>query len=144
LESLLSNLSEELANIRDEVEVCVSDNASNDSTREVLEKFSRIVPLRYGTNERNLGYDLNTIKVTGLATGSYVWYTGDDDLFLPGSVKRMLTNIKKNAGKDIGAIFVNAQSGNKPLVGFGFNGFRIFPSDSLPPLHPGLYKHKTG
>jgi len=74
-----------------EVEVIVSDNASPDHTSEVLEEFRRHYPkLRTYRNSTNLGYTGNQIKCFEYAAGDYLAILGDDDLYLPGLVERVL------------------------------------------------------
>ncbi len=140
LEKILDNLMGEIRNVRDEVEICVSDNASTDPTEDVLKRASEKIPLRYQKNEKNLGYDLNAINVTMMARGKFIWYTGDDDIFLEGSVERLVEDIKQNDGKNIGVIFINALAGNRGIVNFNFDKFRLFKvaEDALPATHSGF------
>lgn len=138
LERILDNLAEEMENLKEEVEICVSDNASTDNTMEVLKNASGKLPLVYKRNEKNCGYDLNAIAVTMLASGKYVWYTGDDDCFLKGSVERLVEDIRKNRDKKISAIFINALAGRQGIVPFGFRDFRLFRPGELPPVHSGF------
>ncbi|KAF0226926.1 MAG: hypothetical protein FD175_2902 [Beijerinckiaceae bacterium] len=67
----------------DDLEIIVSDNASEDNTREVVESFgdSRI---RYLNTGRRLSMRQNFENVINATTGDYVIMSGDDDGFLPG------------------------------------------------------------
>jgi glycosyltransferase involved in cell wall biosynthesis len=85
----------------DLVELCVCDNASPDSTQEVVEESRALGPLKYWRNESNLGFHGNIVKLTTkLAQGEYVWLLGDDDLLLPGAVVRVLETLKGNRSLD--------------------------------------------
>lgn len=69
------------------VEICVSDNASEDNTRELIEqyksKYSHIVYFRW---PENMGADRNFLKVVEMARGEYCWLMGSDDRVEPGAI----------------------------------------------------------
>jgi glycosyltransferase involved in cell wall biosynthesis len=89
-----------------QVEVWISDNASSDNTAEVVEASRAIGPLHYSRNDSNLGYHGNTIKLsTQLARGEYVWVLGDDDLLMPGMIRRILDTI--HAHRDLETFYLN-------------------------------------
>ena len=74
-----------------EVEVIVSDNASPDHTKEVVEEFRGQYPkLRAYRNSRNLGYTGNQVKCFEYASGDYLAILCDDDLYRPGLADRLL------------------------------------------------------
>lgn len=82
------------------VEVVISDNASDDDTREVVRSFQQRWPCcTYHRWDRNQGPDLNWYKVIELARGRYCWLFGDDDAFTPGALEQMLLQIRD--GQDI-------------------------------------------
>jgi glycosyltransferase involved in cell wall biosynthesis len=90
----------------DLVEVWISDNASPDNTAEVVEESRALGPLHYSRNTSNLGYHGNTVKLsTQLARGDYVWVLGDDDLLMPGTIRRILDTIQAN--REIEAFYLN-------------------------------------
>lgn len=78
------------------VEICVSNNASNDNTMDIIEKYKHIENFFYVSNECNLGIPKNFLKVTSMAKGKYVWLVGDDDIIVPGAVNRILECIINN------------------------------------------------
>lgn len=62
------------------IEVVVSDNASTDSTYEVIEKYKdKFSNLIYWQWEKNEGPDKNFLKCVELATRDYCWLMGSDD-----------------------------------------------------------------
>lgn len=67
----------------DNLEIVVSDNASEDNTREVVESFGD-ARIRYLNTGRRLSMRQNFENVINATTGDYVVMSGDDDGFLPG------------------------------------------------------------
>ncbi len=89
-----------------QVEVLVSDNAGNDNTEDVVMEYQKKYKnLFYFKNEINVGLSKNLIICINKARGLYAWSSGDDDLFLEGSIKHVLSSIKNNPG--LGLISVN-------------------------------------
>src|SRR3989344_3049891 len=80
LENLLRGLLPQVKKREREVEICISDNGSEDSTREVVTNFENEYPglLRYRTNEKNLGIDKNILLVMEMSRGEFIWTLGDD------------------------------------------------------------------
>tara|TARA_B100000965_G_scaffold406201_1_gene443904 strand:- start:2341 stop:3366 length:1026 start_codon:yes stop_codon:yes gene_type:complete len=89
----------------DEVELVVSDNASEDNTQEVLAAFADHSQLQTHRNAENLGPNGNFLKVTELAKGQYTWLLGNDDLVRDGAVSRILTELKQEP--DIEYVYMN-------------------------------------
>ncbi|MFC5401872.1 glycosyltransferase [Cohnella soli] len=73
------------------VEVCVSDNASDDATPAVLAEFSARYPqLRVVRQPSNIGGERNYLEIVKFARGKYAKLHGDDDYFVPGAVQPIL------------------------------------------------------
>lgn len=86
---LLDSIAAQGSHGRD-VEVVISDNASSDDTREVVERYQELLPnIRYFRSSSNLGADRNFLRVVELATGDYCWLMGDDDIVEPGAIARI-------------------------------------------------------
>ncbi|WP_084677720.1 glycosyltransferase family 2 protein [Thermodesulfatator atlanticus] len=83
--------------IKDKVELCISDNASTDNTDEIIEKWKKKSPIHivYHKNEENLGPDRNYLKVIEIANGKYCWLLGSDDKLKEGSIERILNELKE-------------------------------------------------
>lgn len=82
LRSLQSALSD--GDFFDQIEVCVSDNASQDYTLQALAEIASGFPelrLRYRSNDQNLGFGPNLWNVVDFANSDYVLLMGDDDSF---------------------------------------------------------------
>jgi glycosyltransferase involved in cell wall biosynthesis len=74
------------------VEVIVSDNASTDVTKALVEDFlQRGMKLRYVRNEVNVGGDENIRRCYAMASGKYTWVFGDDDVIAPGALTTILS-----------------------------------------------------
>lgn len=93
LESVVPQLSEDM-------EIVISDNASEDDTASVVQEYCRPGrAIRYHVQSRNEGPDRNYLKVIELARGRYCWFLGSDDALLPGAVRRIRNEM--SAGPDV-------------------------------------------
>ena len=82
------------------LEIIVSDNASSDNTKEVVESF-KDKRIRYTTTERRIGMSENWEHALALITGEYVMYLGDDDGLLPDACSEVANLIIKYSTKAI-------------------------------------------
>lgn len=93
LRVMLQCLLPQVAELGALVEVCVADNASSDDTADVVKAASATHPsttILYARQTENLGAIRNLLyAATQQATGAFVWALGDDDLVLPGAVRRV-------------------------------------------------------
>lgn len=100
LARVLQNIEDELARSRlaGPLDVLVSDNASTDSTPQVLASFRpanfRLLCFR---QEENLGMDRNMQFLYEHASSDYIWFFSDDDTLLPGSVARVLEVLRSHS-----------------------------------------------
>jgi glycosyltransferase involved in cell wall biosynthesis len=80
------------------IPICVSDNASTDSTIEVLSSFKkeRYPFLYFQSNDENLGFDKNAVKAATMASSKYVWSFGDRRRLLPNSFDRIYRTLSEN------------------------------------------------
>lgn len=82
------------------VDILISDNASTDGTADLIARLQATHPeLRAFRNPENLSFDRNYLRCAEEALGEFVWIMGDDDVWLPGSVSRVLRELK--AGADV-------------------------------------------
>jgi abequosyltransferase len=59
-------------------EIIVSDNASTDNTKEIVEIHKKNYPnLKYYCRSKNVGYDRNVVTCYENSTSEYVWLLGD-------------------------------------------------------------------
>ena len=81
------------------VEIVISDNASEDNTESVVEHYKKIFPrIFYHRQPQNMGADYNYLKVVELAHGEYCWLFGSDDLLHSGAINRILNEIDIGCG----------------------------------------------
>lgn len=95
LQECIQLIAAQVEPVCDEVEIFVSDNASDDGTKELLHAFaSKYRFLRYSRNESNIGPDCNFLEVFKRATGKYVWLFSDDDFMADGAVAEILRIVR--------------------------------------------------
>jgi len=76
-------------------EVCVSDNASTDSTPEVIERFSSRFPaFRLQRHPCNIGFAGNYLSLFSLASGDWVVVMGDDDIASHETLNLLLIHLR--------------------------------------------------
>ena len=79
------------------LEVIVSDNASQDDTQAVVSSFSDN-RLRYYRNDTNIGAGLNILKLLEYASGDYIICLGDDDFLNEGAIPEIIKIIQEYPG----------------------------------------------
>ena len=98
--ALASAIQEALAFPAGTVEVLVSENDAPEPTKALLREFQARQPwLRVVGFPENRGFDANYLNCFREARGEFVWVLGDDDMFLPGCVARVLEAV--DAGADV-------------------------------------------
>lgn len=114
------------------LEICISDNASTDNTRIVVNDFLMKYPqnVRYKINDKNYGTAYNIFEVLKMAHGEYLWCIGDDDIFIDGAIPhlfKLITRIKNDP--EIRVVFgkFNSGAGNK----VAFRGFGALQSERI-------------
>lgn len=74
-----------------QVELLILDNCSPDDTPAVVKRYQQGgLLLRYVRHEEDIGSDANFAQCFNLASGRYVQLLGDDDLYLPGMLGRLV------------------------------------------------------
>jgi abequosyltransferase len=112
LRTNLEQLNNELKSVDSNlVEVLISDNCSQDNTKDVVNSFINDgFNLNYIRNEENKGWGFNFFQCFNKAKGKYVLILSDDDLLYDGSLKNILTSLKD---KDYGVICMKAYGFDK-------------------------------
>lgn len=79
------------------VEVVLSNNASTDNTLEILKQYDKYPYIRYYTNETNIGFARNIIRLTDeYARGKFGWVIGDDDVIVPSAITAIVSELKND------------------------------------------------
>lgn len=123
-------------NIFDQVEVFISDNASEDDTRQIVEEYQeRFSNIRYSRNKKNLEFDRNVDMVLTNAKGKFCWTLSSNEYIAPGSIASVLAAIRENPEsaylcvsnqkKDIGIPMRKFIDGNQWLKEMGVFGGQI-------------------
>lgn len=79
LDALLGDIESIKSVHSSEVEVCVSNNCSTDSTIEIIDKWARLFQIRLFNQVENVGATRNLQCVSALASGKWILLIGDDD-----------------------------------------------------------------
>lgn len=96
----LGNLLESIDCDPQDVEVVIIEDCSpgREKIREVVEAFKSktVLSVDYYENASNLGFDGNLRALSLAASGRFILFMGDDDLFVQGSLDRYLAFLKEN------------------------------------------------
>lgn len=74
-------------------EVVISDNASEDQTEKMVNRFEGL-QIRYFRNEANVGGAANVLLAAERSKGEFVLFHADDDLLCPGAVKILIHTLE--------------------------------------------------
>ncbi len=87
-ETLADTLDSVLRELAPGVELCVSDNASQDGTEELVAELMASHPdsIRYRRNPRDLGGPANLLAAVEMARTEWCWLLSSDDALMPGGV----------------------------------------------------------
>jgi glycosyltransferase involved in cell wall biosynthesis len=106
LKQALTSLAPQIINAGPRVELIICDNCSPDATKDVVEGFKYLMPLRYYRHDRNLGFANNILTLTNdLASGEFAWIVCDDDLMHPEGLSRVIDVLEQRP--EIDYMFVN-------------------------------------
>lgn len=79
-----------------ELPIYISDNASTDNTKSMIEELRDQYPnIYYLRNIENIGLYRNILNVIKLAKTDYVWLMGDDDAILQHGVDMVVSTLKE-------------------------------------------------
>lgn len=118
LSVLVENLIAQAQSLPGAVEVCVSDNASDDGTAEIMADLAlrASCPVRYRRLPEDLGLTANLLSAVELASGEYCWLMGSDDILEEGGLGRALELIESLPGLTgylVGAVYVDSEDPQK-------------------------------
>lgn len=95
LDSIIPQLDSSLTQ---DVEIVIADNASTDTTTDIVRAYQKRYPevsIIYFRNEKNLGFDRSFVKLIEKSNGIYCFSLGDDDALFDGAIATILKKIKK-------------------------------------------------
>ena len=88
------------------IEVCVSDNCSDENIEELIEKYKKDLNLNFNRNEKNLGMAKNILKAVSMAKGEFCWILGNDDILLNDAFKKF--KFLSNENNDVDFFYINS------------------------------------
>ena len=105
LDCIIKNV-ERSNELKEELEIVLTDDCSNDNTLEVINGYvNNYKYIKIFLNQKNLGMDLNFKQSALNCSGDYVWFSGQDDVFLEDSVDHVFRLLKENP--EAGIVNVN-------------------------------------
>ncbi len=120
LSKTLSKLVEEGSFLNQQIEICISNNASTDHTKEVVSGYLKQFPnIKYHRNDENTNaIDGNFPIVASMATGKFIKFQNDYAVFIPGQLDNIIGLIKENME-------------SKPVLFFPNNNLRTNPNQII-------------
>jgi glycosyltransferase involved in cell wall biosynthesis len=116
------------------IEIIVCDDSTNDETERLIQSYlAKHSNIRYYKNETNLGQFENDLKCMELASGEYVNFLMDDDLFHPEKIEKMMRYFLEDPDKRISLVTSHRQliDGNgNPLPDLNSTQ-RLFDRDTM-------------
>ena len=98
-------------------ELLISDDASSDGTREVCERYVQRDPrVRYFRGEARRGLGGNCSRALSMARGEFVVLAGDDDIYEPVFLERLVTEMRRCPALSLVACRVDLIDQNDKVV----------------------------
>lgn len=114
------------------IQICISDNASQDGTSELVEQYQRnsTIPIKYFRFSMDMGGVKNFLNVVNMSDSEYCWLVGSDDIILDNGIERVMQDLRENPL--IPAMTVNKLNFNKSLEYFiGTDHDIVLPFNSI-------------
>jgi abequosyltransferase len=101
-----------------EIEICISDNASEDGTAALVAEYQGLssIPIKYFRFPTDMRGVRNFINVVEMAEAEYCWLVGSDDVLLDHAVARVLETLGQQPG--VPGITVNKLNFDRSLTIF--------------------------
>ncbi|NEP13496.1 MAG: glycosyltransferase family 2 protein [Symploca sp. SIO2C1] len=123
-----------------DLEVVISDNASDNDTQKICEEYaSRDPRVRYHRNPKNIGQIANFNKVLELAHGKYFRWIGSDDWLESDYARRCVEVLEAEDGKD----FVGVTTYQDFILDDGQHYYKEYKGERLdsPLTHVRIRRH---
>jgi glycosyltransferase involved in cell wall biosynthesis len=114
LESCLNSIKIASENSSLSIEVCISDNHSEEKVIPIIDKYKKKINLVFNQNQKNIGLGNNILKSASLASGEFAWIIGNDDIILPNSFNDLDLLIKKN--QDVDFYYINSFHADEKIL----------------------------
>lgn len=100
LKACIKSVETSAALITERVQIFVSDNNSDDGTKQYLESYVctyENVIFKWKSNTKNIGATSNIRSMLNECCGEYIYWVTDDDLVLPMALSKIIEEIKTSA-----------------------------------------------
>ena len=88
-------------------EIIINDDGSTDKTNELIKSIAEKQKfIKYYINKKNIGFINNFAEGIKKTNGDLVFFSDQDDIWLPNKVERIVCEFKKNS--NINVVFTNA------------------------------------
>ncbi|MEI6378636.1 MAG: glycosyltransferase family 2 protein [Candidatus Falkowbacteria bacterium] len=105
LDSIVSQFNNK--EIYDQVEIIISNNSSVDNTEELIVQYqNKYSNIKYFKTTNPIAPGLNWDNALKHSTGKYINTIGDDDVYLPGSLKKLLPILLQEESSLVGFAYV--------------------------------------
>ncbi|MCM1989262.1 glycosyltransferase [Oceanirhabdus seepicola] len=97
------------------IEVIICDDSTNNEVEIMIKKkyLNKYKNLKYYKNEKNLGQFENDLKLLELASGEYINFLMDDDVFAINKIEKMMKYFMNDKGKQIKLVTSHREIINK-------------------------------
>jgi glycosyltransferase involved in cell wall biosynthesis len=100
------------------IRIFIADDAMSDVNVATLSELCATYPfIRWQRNAANLGIDRNIQHVLAMSDCDHAWLIGEDDLFLPGAVARMVDLLQQHASPFIFSNYQYVDGDHKRVLG---------------------------
>ncbi len=107
-------------------ELIITDNASTDSTVEIIQQFLPNEKIRFYQNESNIGQFQNRNYAASLAKGKYLKYVDSDDLIYPNCLEIMVGGMEKFPEAGLGMVWGLKHDTPPPQVHSSLDVYRLY------------------
>lgn len=119
----------------EDMEIVICDDQSRDDTYAIAKEYEAKYPfVKAFQNKDNLGMDRNFTQVVSHATGDFVWFSGQDDIFEQGAIAKFIDITKKYPDVDLVYFNYRFLSGNLDkevaLPPLSLNSDRLFENSA--------------
>jgi glycosyltransferase involved in cell wall biosynthesis len=100
LKTCIKSVEASCALVEDRIEIFVSDNKSEDGTKQFLESYVptlQNITFKWKQNFENIGGTSNIRSMLNGCSGKYIYWVTDDDIVLPVALTKIIGEIKKSA-----------------------------------------------
>lgn len=114
----------------EEIEIVIREDVApkREEVRHTVEEFEKSTKyiVNYIENEKNYGYDKNIRQVAKSASGKWVMFMGDDDVFIPKSLDKYISFLKEQS--DLGYVLRRYETLNSQgkIESFRYSDHNVF------------------